>query len=333
MLPCDGCSAPAPPPWPEPYRSAPTDAAAARVAEPAPAPGLRARAVLVGFWLLGSLPLRVSHWLGGRWGGSRRGRVRHIVERNLALCFPELDAAARGRLADATLAEAGRSMLEAFRIWTRPRAMLARIVRVDGEDVLAAARAEGRGVLLLAPHLGAWELLNLYLAATGPGAVLYKPPASPALESAIVHARARLGMGQIRADRSAPRTIIRRLAQGDLVGILPDQQPRAGEGVFAPFFGLQALTMTLAPRLAQRAPTLIGWAERLPDAGGYVLHFQRAPAALADPDPAIATAAMNAAIEATARQAPAQYVWTYKRFSKVPPGEPKRYGPETRRRR
>jgi KDO2-lipid IV(A) lauroyltransferase len=303
------------------------------VAESAPARGPGARVVLAGFWLLGCLPLAWSHWLGALWGRSRRGRVRYIVERNLALCFPDLDDAARGRLVEASLAEAGRSMLEAFRIWTRPRSMLARIVRVEGGDELAAARAEGRGVLLLAPHLGAWELLNLYLATTGPGAVLYKPPASPALDAAIVHARGRLGMGQIRADRSAPRTIIRYLAQGKLVGILPDQQPRAGEGVFAPFFGLHALTMTLAPRLAQRAPTLIGWAERLPDAGGYILHLQRAPAALADPDPVIATAAMNAAIEATARQAPAQYAWTYKRFSKVPPGEPKRYGPETRRRR
>jgi KDO2-lipid IV(A) lauroyltransferase len=151
-----------------------------RAAEPPPALGLGARLVLAGFWLLGGLPLRMSHRLGALWGRSRRGRVRHIVERNLALCFPELDAAARGCLADASLAEAGRSMLEAFRIWTRPRAMLARIVRVDGEDALAAARADGRGVLLLAPHLGAWELLNLYLADTGPGAVLYKPPASPA---------------------------------------------------------------------------------------------------------------------------------------------------------
>lgn len=285
------------------------------------------------FWLIGSLPLAWLHGVGAWLGRGRRGRVRHIVERNLELCFPALGAAEREALTRDTLAEAGRSMLEAFRIWTRPRRALRWIRDVDGGEHLAAARAQGRGVLLLAPHLGAWELLNLYLASTGPGSVLYRPPSSAAVEAAILRGRGALGMGQIRADRHAPRAIIRKLAEGELVGILPDQQPKVGEGVFVPFFGVAALTMTLAPRLAQRAPTLLGWAERLPASAGFRLHFQPAPAAIADADAAVATAAMNAAIETLARSQPAQYVWTYKRFSWKPPGEPPRYGPQTRRAR
>jgi KDO2-lipid IV(A) lauroyltransferase len=285
------------------------------------------------FWLIGTLPMPWLHRLG-RWAGRRRrGRTRRIVETNLQLCFPALDTPERTRLVDLSLAEAGASMLEAFRIWTRPRRSLRLIREIRGAEILAEARAEGRGVLLLAPHLGAWELLSLHLATLGPGGVLYRPPASPAVEAAIVRARGTLGMEQIRADRNAPRTLIRRFAKGELVGILPDQQPKVGEGVFAPFFDVQALTMTLAPRLAQRVPTVFGWAERLPDSAGFRLHFKRAPAALADPDPVVAAGALNAAIEDWVREHPEQYVWTYKRFSRRPAGEPPRYGADTRRQR
>ena len=300
---------------------------------PATASGPGGHLAYAAFWLIGSLPLPWLHGLGAWLARRRRGRAWHIVRRNLELCFPELSPELRGTLAEDTLREAGRSMLEAFRIWTRPRRALAWIRQVHGADLLQRARAQGRGVLLLAPHLGAWELLNLYLAGTGPGAVLYRPPASAAVEAAIVRSRGALGMGLIRADRQAPRTIIRRLAAGELVGILPDQQPKIGEGVFAPFFGVQALTMTLAPRLAQRCTVVFGWAERLPGGTGFDIHFMEAPAAMYDPDPAVAATAMNAAIEAMVRQAPAQYAWTYKRFSKRPQGEPPLYGPETRRRR
>ncbi len=283
------------------------------------------------FRVFGALPLRALQAVGGWLGRQRRGRGRRIVEYNLALCFPELDEARRGQLADQALAGLGRGMFEAFAIWTRPRRALAWIRHVHGAEYLQRARGAGNGVLVLAPHLGVWELLNLYLADTGPGAVLYRPASWPALDAAIIRGRGALGVCQIPADRNAPRTIIRRLAAGDAIGILPDQQPRQGEGEFVPFFGLQALTMTLAARLAQRAPTLFAWARRLPDAQGFDLHFEPADPALADPDPIIATSAMNAQIEAMVRRHPEQYVWDYKRFSLRPEGEPERYGPGTRR--
>lgn len=290
------------------------------------------RAVYALFWLLGSLPLPWLHRFGAWLGRRRRGRTRRVVECNLDLVYPELDIPARQALTDAILAESGRAMLEAFRIWTRPRRALGWIVDVDGGELLDQARAKGRGVLVLAPHLGAWELLNLYLSLGGPGAVLYRAPAHAGMHWALVQARSRLGMDQIHADRHAPRALIKRLAAGQTIGILPDQQPREGEGVYAPFFGIKALTMTLAPRLAQRTTTLIGWAERLPHSAGFRLHFVSAPAQIADPDPVRAASAMNAAIEKEARRAPAQYAWTYKRFSLKPSDEPPRYTPDTRRR-
>jgi Kdo2-lipid IVA lauroyltransferase/acyltransferase len=116
--------------------------------------------------------------------------------------------------------------------------------------------------------------------------------------------------------------LFKRLNDGGVVGILPDQQPKAGEGEFAPFFGVQALTMTLLPRLAARsgATVLFGYCERIDAGPGFRLRFEAAPSQLADRDPAIGVRALNAAIEAIARREPSQYQWTYKRYTLRPPG-------------
>jgi len=144
------------------------------------------------------------------------------------------------------------------------------------------------------------------------------------LAQRIAAARA-LGNHQV-----APRLVERarykleRLQKGGVVGILPDQQPKAGEGEFAPFFGKPALTMTLLGRLAARsgARVLFAWCERLPDTSPprFALHVQAAPEAVGDADPAHAVAALNAGIEAIARRDFAQYQWTYKRYTLRPPG-------------
>ncbi len=121
--------------------------------------------------------------------------------------------------------------------------------------------------------------------------------------------------------RRAMRPLFRALKAGELVGITADQQPKLGAGVFAPFFGRQALTLTLIPKLAERsgAPVLLAWAEPVAPAAS-TLYFEAAPAAIADPDIDVATAAMNAAVEAIARRRMEWYQWTYKRFSKRPKG-------------
>ena len=124
---------------------------------------------------------------------------------------------------------------------------------------------------------------------------------------------------------AAVRQLFRRLQDGGAVGILPDQQPKAGDGEFAPFFGVPALTMTLLPRLAARtgAAVLFAYCERLPDDGNapaFALRIEPAPAGLADPDPHAGVAALNAAVERIARRDPAQYQWTYKRYTLRPPG-------------
>jgi KDO2-lipid IV(A) lauroyltransferase len=120
------------------------------------------------------------------------------------------------------------------------------------------------------------------------------------------------------------------LKAGELVGITPDQQPKLGAGVVAPFFGRQALTLTLIPKLAERsgAPVLVAWAE--PVEGGFDIVIEEAPATIGDADVDLATSAMNATVEAVARRRMEWYQWTYKRFSKRPKdsGEKNPYYPD-----
>jgi KDO2-lipid IV(A) lauroyltransferase len=120
------------------------------------------------------------------------------------------------------------------------------------------------------------------------------------------------------------RQLFKLLQGGGVVGILPDQQPKAGDGTFAPFFGKQALTMTLLPRLAVRtgAVVLFAYCERIASQGApaFALRVEAAPVEIAATDPAVGAAALNTAVERIARRDPAQYQWTYKRYTLRPPG-------------
>jgi KDO2-lipid IV(A) lauroyltransferase len=267
------------------------------------------------------LPLRLLHALGGgighlaHWLGTREYRV---ARRNAELCFPALDAPQRKRFVHATLAHTGRGLAELAWLWgSAPRTALAAIRGIHGREHLDAALARGRGVLLAAPHLGSWELLNLWMSTQGPLTILYRVPQRAEFEPLLVDARGALGAEAVRAEAAGVRLLFRRLKEGRMVGILPDQRPKGGEGVEAPFFGRPAVTMTLLCRLAHKtgAPVVFGCAERLPRGAGFVLHFLPAEPAVGDADPATAAAAMNRGIEALVRIAPEQYQWTYKRFS------------------
>jgi len=300
-------------------------------AEPAAAatvtPALRGRARLA-WWLLrlaGLLPLRLLHALGAAvasvswWRG---GRTRRVLRANLAIAQPQLDAAQRDALARACLRQAGRGVAELGKVWADGAQALLRVRAVEGQALFDAALASGRGLIVAAPHLGCWELLNHWIAARTPLAILYRPPRHAEWEPLLRRARGRYAPEQVRAESGGVRALYRRLAQGGVVGILPDQQPRAGEGVFAPFFGRPAATMVLLSRLAQRtgATVLFGYMERLPRGGGFRLHWRQAPQAVADADPERACAALNAAVEACVRDAFTQYQWTYKRWGVRPAG-------------
>lgn len=290
-----------------------------------------AAALLYAFaWSLARLPWAWQAALAdgiAHWWIRVDAREARVTRRNLELAMPQLDDAARVALHREILRTTARQALETLRLWTRPAARnLADIAEVHGEALFDAALADDRGLIVAAPHMGNWELLNQWLAMKTPLAILYRPPESPTGEAFLRRVRANAGgqVEQVRAEASGVRILLKRLQKGGVVGILPDQQPKVGDGEFAPFFDVQALTMTLLGRLAARsgARVLVAWCERVPGSSPpqFALHVQEAPGAIASADAKASVVALNAMVEAIARRDLAQYQWTYKRYTLRPPG-------------
>ena len=266
------------------------------------------------FRILSRLPLRAVHALGallGRLIYLLSPTYRRHVRENLAQAG--IDPALRGAVA----AESGKQMLELARIWLRPlEEANALVVEVVGRDCLDAALAEGRGVLFLTPHLGCFEITAQYLSAFGDITVLYRPPKSAAAQELIQTGRKRARLHLAPADLSGVRALIKALKKGQMVGMLPDQAPKTGEGVWLDFFGRPAYTMTLAARLSETgATTLLTWGERLPQGRGYRVHFQPLTPPLSGTTQERAQQ-INHAVEALVRQCPAQYLWGYNRYKR-----------------
>ncbi|WAC62787.1 lauroyl acyltransferase [Pseudoxanthomonas sp. SL93] len=276
--------------------------------------------------LIGRLPWPWLRALGDAMAWAWRkadARESRVARRNLELAYPDLLPSQREELHRAILRTTARQALETLRFWTRPvEENLACLRERHGEALYDAALASGKGVIVAAPHFGNWELLNQWLASRGPIAIVYRPPDSAAGDAFLLRVRGAENIRQVRAEGPAVRQLWKVLKDGGAVGILPDQQPKAGDGEFAPFFGKQALTMTLVSRLAERtgATVLFAWCERIGPGPDFALHVQPAPPAIADADPKVAVAALNLAVERIAARDPAQYQWTYKRYTLRPPG-------------
>mgnify|MGYP003544405746 CR=1 FL=1 len=251
-------------------------------------------------------------------------RESRVARRNIAQVFPQLNPAQQQAMHRQVMTATARQAMETLWFWThRPADNLRRLRQQHGQALYHSARASGQGLIVIAPHHGNWELLNQWLAAQGPLAIVYAPPASASGDAFLQRVRGVDNITQIRAEGPAVRQMLKTLKAGGTLAILPDQQPKQGDGVFVPFFGMQALTMTLVNRLASRtgADLLYAWCERVdgPDLA-FDLHLEPAPAELAGEDAHAATARLNKDIEAIVRRAPAQYQWTYKRFTLRPPG-------------
>lgn len=280
--------------------------------------------------LIGLLPWSALRKLGDLLAGywmRRDARESRVAMRGLELAFPEIPDAERVQLHEAALKSTGRQSFETLRIWTRPVAeSLALVDEGPGVALFDAALAAGRGLIVAAPHHGNWELLNRWLAMRTPLAILYAPPESAVVDAFLRRVREAQDddgrIEQIRAEGIGIRQLFKRLQAGGVVGILPDQQPKQGDGVWAPFFAVPASTMTLIGRLAERtgATVLYAWCERQGEGPRFTLHIEAAPSGIASADAVESATALNAGIEALVRRSPEQYQWTYKRWSQQPEG-------------
>ncbi len=220
------------------------------------------------------------------------------------------------------IAAAGRMAAELPWLWIAQKGRpFGERLRWEGAGLIEAALAEKRGLIVMTPHLGCFEICAQAIAERfttpeAPITVLYRPARQAALRDVMAGSRERPGLATAPASLAGVRQMIRGLRRGEVVGLLPDQVPPDGLGVWAPFFGRPAYTMTLAARLQQQtgAAVVLLFGERLPGGQGFVVHVLPAPAIARDAAAEDAAAVVNAAMESLIRRAPGQYLWGYHRF-------------------
>lgn len=225
------------------------------------------------------------------------------------------DARACRDLMRQVIAETGKGVTELIAVWFGADERVSRLVQCNAWHVVEQAQREGLGVIFLTPHLGCFEIAALYGAQRLPITVMYRPPKMQWLEPLMIVGRQRWRAKVVPANLRGVRMLYRALKNAEAVGLLPDQTPGVGEGVWARFFGRPAYTMTLLARLQKStgAAVIMAFAERLPAGRGYRLHLQRMQTAGLD------ETALNRAVESSVRRCPAQYLWGYNRY-KVPAG-------------
>jgi KDO2-lipid IV(A) lauroyltransferase len=279
-------------------------------------------------WLVARLPYRALLALGhgiGRLAMLVRNERRRVAARNLAVCFPHLDAAQQRALLDAHMRDLGVMLVEFALGWLGSERAIARLpVRIEGLEHLAVARAQGKGVLLVGGHFSHLELCARLVSQRTRIAGMYRRMDSPVFEWVVL--RARLRYAEAMFDKDDIRGTVKYLRGGGTLWYAPDQDMRSKDSVFAPFFGVPAATITATHHLARLSGAAVVpfFHRRLPD-GGYALSLEAPLGNFPGTDVAADTARVNAVIERMVREAPAQYLWVHKRFKTRPPGAPPVY--------
>src|SRR5690606_19243818 len=272
--------------------------------------------------LLARLPWPLQRALGRAVGALLRVALparRRVAARNLELCFPELDAAARKALLQRHFAAIGIGLFEFARAWWGSVAPLRRGVVVEGLEHMEAARAGGRGVIVVSGHFTTLEVCGRLMCDFVPLAGMYRPHAQPAMEWAVRRGRARYAAAMF--PKQDVRGSVRHLKRGGLLWYAPDQDPSRGESVFVPFFGQPAHSLTSTPLRARRSGAAVLFYQHARRAdGGYSLKLFPASEGYPTRDAVADTAEVMAAIETMARAAPEQYLWIHRRFKRRPDG-------------
>lgn len=282
------------------------------------------------FYGLAFLPLRALQALGGFAGWLlwvTHSSRRRVALRNLERCMPQLDAAERERIARASLGHEMRTYIETARVWLGPGGSVRNAVREwRGIEALDRAFAQGKGVILLTLHQGAFEAAAIPMSGTYPFYGIYKPQPG-VINDLSLKGRKRFGGRMVVAEAGVRKAALPLLAQNLGVYYMPDHDPPEGRGIYSPFMGQLAHTPTLIARMVREsgAPVVFMYAERLPGARGYIAHYFDAPDGIYSDDVQAATDAMNRGLETCVRSCPEQYWWGYKRFRRQPAGAPAFY--------
>lgn len=271
--------------------------------------------------LMARIPWPVQRGIGRALGALLHlalGSRRRAARRNLELCLPELDEAARDQLVRAHFAALGVGVFEFTRAWWGSIAPLSRDVGIEGLEPVQALVAQGRGVLLVSGHFTTLEVCGRMLCAHLPVSGLYRRHDDEVMEWAVRAGRLRYAHAMFRQEEV--RATVKHLRGGGVLWYAPDQDMRGKDTVFAPFFGIPAATITATHQLARMTGCAVVPFFHHREGGRYVLRLGEPLPDFPSADVVADTTRVNAAIEAMAREAPSQYLWIHRRFKRRPPG-------------
>ena len=262
------------------------------------------------------LPLRANHSFGAFLGQLLfifNSDAKNASKQNLEICFPNLSPGELRKLLKKVLIETGKSLTESGLIWNQSFKENAKLIRnIHGENYLDSPKK----TILLVPHIGCWEITGRVIAEKRKITFMYRPLRSSKQNEYLFARRNQGNLTMASADKSGILKIQRALNNGELIGMLPDQDPGKDGGIMAPFFNKEVNTMTLLARLAKKhnAQVLMFWANRLEKGRGYDLNIEPVDLTGNGEDIESYTKVMNKSIESLSRKTPEQYMWGYRRF-------------------
>ncbi len=276
-------------------------------------------------WLLGYMPLRFARFVGACVGSIisflPNNSVHFVTRRNTRLTNFIESENSRQKLVKDSIVNTLVTALEMPIIWQRSNKWLnKKINQIDNPEILEQAIAQKRGVIVLCPHVGNWEVFGRKLAEFAPTTNLYQPPKLSYMESLVRKGREHSGAKLVPTTQRGISAVLKALKRGEITGILPDQQPAQGSGLYVPFFGVPAYTMSLIHSLVQKTNCVVVLGYAIRNSEGFRIIFKEVPNDLYSEDKLESIVALSKTVEASLEEEPSQYQWAYKRFRKQPDG-------------
>lgn len=252
-------------------------------------------------------------------------RRRHITEVNLRLCFPNYTPAQRKQLLIDNFGSVGIGLIETAMTWWLPISKLAKMVHITGGENLDNALAKGRGILLLGAHFTTLDFAGRLTTSRYPFFVTYRSSKNKLIDAFLLRSRNEVFDEAI--SRNTLRTMVRKLQENKIVWYAPDQDYGRKHSVFAPFFGVQAASVTATARIAKMTGCAVVPAcqYRLADGSGYECIVYPAIENFPTGDEVADATRINQLVERAILHAPEQYLWQHRRFKTRPLGEARPY--------
>lgn len=243
--------------------------------------------------------------------------LHRITRINIALTKPELGYAEQKTLTNKSVQSTLINALEMILVWQNNNHWLNnKLISIENETLIKGMCQSGKGLLVIAPHVGNWEVLGRKLTEYGPTTSLYRPPRQAHMDSLIREGRERSGAKLVPTSQRGIAALLRALRDGEIVGILPDQVPQPNAGIFAPFFNIPAYTMTLIYNLIRKTQCDVILAYALRTQNGFELIFKTVDESIFSDDMETSVNALSQTVERCTEEDFSQYQWSYKRFKR-----------------